>query len=244
MHTASAGDLESHSWVDAHNHLHDPRLSGLRHTAGECLINATSEAEWPAVIEIATPPGRHPAIGIHPWFAHTAAPGWDDRLIRLLEDHPAASLGECGLDVKCRTCPLDVQLPVFIRQLAIAAALNRPITIHMVGAWGRLMMILQSNPRPRNLLFHGFNGSSEIARQLARIGAFFSISPRALHPACAKIFAIFETLPPDRILLESDAPNHPLDLSSHAPAIAARLGFTGKAFATLTRRNFTRLMQP
>jgi TatD DNase family protein len=229
-------------WADAHNHLHDSRLDGCRERCAECIVNATREDDWNAVLAIASSPSRHAAIGIHPWFAHTAAPGWDTRLRTLLLTNPEAGVGECGLDAKSRTSPLDIQIPVFSRQLALARELNRPITIHCVGAWGRLIDLLKQSPPPDRWLLHAFNGSRETARQLAKTGAFFSISARALDPRNPSILDVFQAIPPDRILLESDAPNHPIDLAPTGTAIAEKLGSRPGEFARLTRDNFHRFL--
>ena len=95
-------------WTDAHNHLQDPRLgnpapviAAMRAAGVErCVVNATRESDWPQVEALALmePDFVFPAFGIHPWQAHTATAGWQDRLAGLLEKHPQASLGECGLD--------------------------------------------------------------------------------------------------------------------------------------------------
>jgi len=230
-------------WADAHNHLHDTRLEGCRDACcGECLVNATSEEDWNSVLATASAPGRHAAIGIHPWFASGARPGWDERLRNMLIGNPDASIGECGLDAMCHTAPIEAQLPVFSRQLELARGLNRPITIHCVAAWGRLTGLLEKSPPPDRWLLHGFNGSRETARQLGAAGAYFSISARALNPDNPRILDVFREIPPDRILLETDAPNHPLDLAPAAVSIAEKLGYRSGDFAGLTRENFRRFL--
>ncbi len=237
MSAAPTGDGEPTVWADAHNHLHDPRLDAARDAAPECVVNATCEDDWAEVLAVTTSPGRHAALGIHPWFAHTATVGWDERLRELLTQHPAASIGECGLDGKSKTCPLDVQTTVFTRQLALARELDRPLTIHCVAAWGRLLDLLDENPHHGRFLLHSFSGSVETVNHLVKMGGYLSISARALLPSGEKILRVFQTIPKDRILLESDAPNHPLDLASTGPAIAEKLGITPTDFARLTRQN-------
>ncbi len=248
-------------WADAHNHLQLESLAGCREHVGECLINATREEDWAGALAVATAPGRHTALGIHPWFAHTLKPGWEERLRDLLVKYPAAAIGECGLDRKSRSCPFELQIPVFEQQLRLAREFKRPLTIHCVAAWGRLIEILKAEPPPANWLLHSFNGSLEISRQLVDMGAFFSISGSALHPTGEKILRVFRQLPPSRILLETDAPNqpppatcvsyplpgtlnHPLNLAAIGAAIATRLGFDTEAFAALTRQNFHRFIHP
>jgi TatD DNase family protein len=240
-------------WADAHNHLHDPRLTGYIDAAPPCIINATREDDWPDVLAAASASGHHAALGIHPWFACTAT-GWDDRLRSQLEINPSVGIGECGLDAKCHSSPLDTQATVFERQIHLARELNRPLTIHCVGAWGRLLEILGHLPPPARWLMHSFHGSIETARQLASMGAYFSISGRVLQPSGEKILGTFRQIPPSRILLETDAPNqvpptpcithalphglnHPCNLAAIGTAIAPLLGFTPSDFARLTHKN-------
>ena len=104
---------------------------------------------------------------------------------------------------------------------------------------------------------HSFNGSIEIARRLAKLGAYFSFSGHFLHPRKAARLEVFRQLPPDRILLDADAPdmlppkenvthplpdhrNHPANLPAIGDALAKALGITAEALADLTRENFER----
>jgi len=58
---------------------------------------------------------------------------------------PQASVGECGLDKRIKKqISLDMQEKYVIEHLKIAATYCRGITIHCVGAWGRLLALLMS----------------------------------------------------------------------------------------------------
>jgi TatD DNase family protein len=252
------------SWTDTHNHLQDARLgdpSPIIHTmrkAGivSCVVNATCEDDWADVENLALDHPRFvlPAFGIHPWHAHTAQPGWQKRLSDLLEKHPHASIGECGLDQWIPSPSIDIQKPVFMDQLDLARKSGRPLTIHCLKAWGPLMAILSKNRPPPRFLMHSFGGSLEIARQLIPIGAYFSFSGYFLHPRKSAVLEVFKNLPRERILLETDAPdmrppddflhhplpeklNHPANLPSIGRALAAALEMEPATLAELTSRN-------
>jgi len=254
MSTAAIGDSGAWDWADAHNHLHDRRLAGATDFTPPCIINATCEEDWPDVLAAASALRHRAALGVHPWFSATARPGWQERLRRMLELHPSAAIGECGLDAKNPTSSLDDQSPVFNAHIRLARELNRPLTIHCVGAWARLLETLKRESPPARWLIHSFNGSAEIARQLVHLGAYLSISGRALHPSGAKILRVFQGITHSRILLETDAPNqrppasvithplpnhlnHPANLAAIGTAIAPHLGLTPSEFAKLTREN-------
>lgn len=250
-------------WTDSHNHLHDPRLGdaapviAAMKAAGvaRCVVNATCEADWPAVeaLALADPDFVLPSFGIHPWKAHSASAGWRERLAVLLDKHPHATLGECGLDKWVSFPPLDVQLPVFHAQLALSREMGRPLTIHCLKAWGALMESLAVVPPPR-FLMHSFGGSLETARQLLPMGAWFSFSGHFLHPRKSSVLEVFRQLPRDRILLETDAPdmpppqeiirhplpeglNHPANLPVIGHALANALDMPAQELAHLTRAN-------
>jgi len=250
-------------WTDSHNHLQDPRLgdagpviAAMREAGvGHCVVNATSEADWAAVekLALAHPDFISPAFGIHPWKAHTAEDEWIERLACLLEKHPQASIGECGLDQWVSSPPLEIQRPVFMAQLELAREMRRPVTIHCLKAWGPLMDALAECPPPR-FLMHSYGGSIESARRLLPLGAFFSFSGHFLHPRKAAVLEVFRQLPRDRILMETDAPdmpppdeiithplpqklNHPANLSVIGSGLAAALGMEAQALANLTRVN-------
>src|SRR4051812_47257597 len=126
--------------IDSHNHLQDPRLGdpgpviAAMREAGvlRCVVNATREQDWQAVADLADahPDLVLPAFGIHPWHAHTATAGWQERLAALLEKYPQASIGECGLDQWVSSPEIGVQMPVFIDHLRIAREQDRTVTIH------------------------------------------------------------------------------------------------------------------
>lgn len=254
-------------WIDAHNHLQDPRLNGAgslvsaMRAAGvtRCVVNATREEDWSAVLRLAAeyPDFILPALGIHPWHAHTATDGWQDRLSALLEAHPSASIGECGLDKWVESPSIEIQMPVFLSQLRLARELDRPVTIHCLKAWEPLFAAFNDEAPPRRFLMHSFGGSIETARRLVPLGAFFSFSGYFLQPRKSSTLEVFRQLPQDRLLVETDAPdmlppdevishplperqNHPANLASIASHLAAALPLPAEELSRITSDNFRR----
>ncbi len=254
-------------WIDSHNHLQDKRLGDAEPVIAAmkqagvsgCVVNATREAEWQTVENLAAVHLHfiHPAFGIHPWHAHSVKDGWQERLKVVLESHPQASLGECGIDHWIEHPPTSVQRPVFTDQLRIARELDRPVTIHCLKGWGELFECFDESPPPPRFLMHSFGGSIEVARRLIPLGAYFSFSGYFLQPRKAAVIAVFKKLPRDRILLETDAPdmlppvsvithslsennNHPANLPAIGAALATAIGMTPAALADLTRDNARR----
>lgn len=257
-------------WIDSHNHLQDPRLGtqapvvASMKLAGvsRCVVNATCEADWAVVQKLAhaDPSFVLPAFGIHPWKADRAETGWLERLAALLEGHPRATIGECGLDSWVALPSLEVQAPVFNAQVRLARAMDRPLTIHCLKAWGALFEAFAENPPPPRFLMHSYSGSIETARRLIPQGAYFSFSGYFLQPRKAAVLDVFRKLPRERILLETDAPdmlppanaithplpaalNHPGNLPAIGHALATALGMAAEALADLTRENHRRCFE-
>lgn len=227
---------------DAHNHLQDARLGDIvipaMRSAGisMCVVNATREDDWSAVEQLAQahPDFVLPAFGIHPWHAHTARPGWVERLAGLLTRYPQASIGECGVDRWIETPDSSAQLPVFTAQIRLARELDRPLTIHCLKAWGLLESAFASEAPPPRFLLHSFNGSLETAQRWLPLGAHFSFSGHFLHPRKKRVVDVFTRLPADRVLLETDAPDMPppTDIIDHALTDGANHPANLRAIAT------------
>lgn len=204
---------------DSHNHLQSARfgkpvgdliaeMKGVG--VSGCVVNATLECDWEAVREIANTYSDfvRPAYGVHPWFADTMREGWDLRLRELLVADPRASVGEIGVDRWVSSPSIDVQREVFAKQVALAAELDRVMTVHCLKAWDELFRIMDSSDVwPKRFLMHSFGGSIEVAERLAKRGAWFSFSGYFLQPQKRNVLEVFKRLPKDRILLETDAPD-------------------------------------
>ena len=232
---------------DSHNHLQSGKFGrpvgemiGEMQAAGitGCVVNATREADWEAVAALARefPGFVFPAYGIHPWYADTAAEGWEIRLRERLLSDPMASVGEVGVDGWVEAPRMETQLSVFVKQAEIAAELGRVMTVHCLKAWEEFFAAMdQAAAWPGKFLMHSFGGSIEVAERLAKKGAWFSFSGYFLHERKRKVLEVFRRLPKDRILLETDAPdmmppeefvksplgegvNHPANLRSIAGA--------------------------
>ncbi len=218
---------------DAHQHFHFDQLTahramivrdlasvGLR----QAVVNGTNAEEWPVVAALAKEyRWIVPSFGLHPWDAGNRAPDWLARLRSALAAHPAAGVGEIGLDrwllglkpddprvAGLRVAPLEEQREVFAAQLALAAELNRAASIHCVQAWGALHDVLKKTVRPeRGFLLHGYAGPLEMVQNFADLGAYFSFNIQLLEPRHASRLNTFRHIPTKRLLVETDAPTKP-----------------------------------
>jgi TatD DNase family protein len=205
---------------DAHNHLQDERLTRCRESiladltqerVVRMVVNGSCEEDWPAVLELTRRCSYVlPSFGYHPWHVRERSPGWQHSLTSFLDQVPSA-IGEIGLDRWIRDHDLAQQEEVFVWQLRLAAERNLPVSIHCLQAWGRLLEILRAEPRPQcGFLLHSFGGPLEMVGPLAELGAYFSFPGYFAQARKSRQRETFRSVPPDRLLIETDAPDQPL----------------------------------
>jgi len=93
----------------------------------------------------------------------------------------------------------------------LAAQLEIPLILHCVKAHDLLMEYLKSTKNPPAILWHGWNQTPELARQLLPFPVFFSFGKQLLQPTSnsAKWVA---RCPLDRVFFETD--NSGLEIGS------------------------------
>lgn len=252
----------SFALFDAHNHIQDERIFPevgkvleRAHAAGvvRMAIKGCSEADWPRVAEIAQNHGNIAvAFGLHPWFIRGRSGHYLRVLEELLTAYPQASVGEIGIDHAVDNRNDADQERVFLEQLELARAIDRPVTIHCRRAWGRLIELLDRfGALPRGMLIHCFGGSAEVAAELVRRGGWISFSGSITRPNARKAQAALRAVPDDRILIETDAPdllpsgaatrlNEPANLPLVLARAAELRGTEETELARLTFRNASR----
>ncbi len=206
---------------DSHAHLQDERLgdatavlAGARAAGvGRVVCCGTSERDWPRVAALAAefPDIVQPAFGLHPWFIRYRSPRWREELERLLELHPAAAVGEIGLDRAVEDRDDAAQEEVFGIQLRMARTLQRPVSVHGRQSWARLLeMLTAEGPHPAGVVLHSFSGPPELVPDFSALNCYFSFSGAATRSNNRRAHRALAAAPLDRILLESDAPDLPM----------------------------------
>jgi len=201
---------------DAHNHFQDERLNAARDSIAKevesfpiraAVVNGTRPADWPAVSRMAENyKWVVPSYGLHPWYVTQNCENWKGELEQFLQVENAA-VGEIGLDRWIEGFDSQKQEEAFVWQLRLAAQLQRPVTIHCLKAWGRLLEILENERLPSGFLLHSYGGPAEMIRSFVALGGYFSLSGYFAHERKQKQREAFRAIPPDRFLLETDAPD-------------------------------------
>lgn len=144
------------------------------------------------------------AAGIHPHEA-AKAPENAMEILRSLLRHPrVVALGEIGLDYHYDFSPRDVQLDLFGRQLSLAAELDIPVIIHDREAHEDTLRLLRQY-HPRGVV-HCFSGSAEMAREILSLGMYIGLGGAVTFKNAKKPVEVAAMVPPDRLVLETDAP--------------------------------------
>lgn len=148
------------------------------------------------------------AVAIHP---HDASDATVEAMTDLesLARHPrVVAIGETGLDYYRDFAPRDIQAQAFRAHLALARRLNLPVIIHNRDAHLDGMRILADEAPPR-VIMHCFSGSLEIARRCLDRGYFLGLGGPLTYRNARRALEVAAYVPPDRLLLETDAPYLP-----------------------------------
>lgn len=258
---------------DVHAHLTHPDLFndveavlGRARAAGVSVIvsNGLNPADNAAVLALSQRfPMVKPAFGLYPVDAVLADmlaagesyPGqreaWPTaEAIAWVRDHvdQAFAVGEIGLDGYWVKEPFwPAQEAAFRELVRLAMDADKPIIIHTRKRERRTLELLDELGA-RRVDWHCFTGRLSLAREIASRGHYLSIPANARRSE--SFTRMLETLPRERLLLETDAPylgpdkdarNEPANVR-HTVAFAAELWRTSEeAAAGQLARNFEAL---
>jgi len=176
------------------------------------VVPGVSPADWPKAAALKTAmPGIYWAAGLHPWWVNESIglETFATRLRLALQSGECVAIGECGLDAAIDTS-LAIQLPVFELHLQMAAELDLPIIIHCRRAHNELISLLKHQSLRRGGVIHAFSGSYEMAKQYWDMGFYLGIGGTITYERAHKTREAVKRMPLESLLLESDAPDMPL----------------------------------
>jgi TatD DNase family protein len=250
--------------VDSHCHLDFPDFGGevdaivARAQAagvGRLVSISTRIKKHGDILAIAE---RHPdvycSVGTHPHHAHEE-PEFDVAGIVARTRHPkVVAIGEAGLDYHYDYSPRDAQERGFRNHIAAARETKLPLVIHAREADEDMARILEeeTGKGPFPAVLHCFTGGPELARRAIALGLSISFTGILTFKKSDDLRAIAASLPPDRILVETDAPylapgklrgmrNEPAYVVETAKVLAETRGVTFEEIARQTTDNFFRL---
>lgn len=213
----------SFRFIDTHCHFDFPPFTGDEahslQLAGEAgiekiIIPATAAENFARVLALA---GRfsslYAALGLHPIVIEQHTDEDLARLQQTLETRPTkvVAIGEIGLD-RYRDDPQFARQERFLEvQLQLARRYDLPVILHSRRTHDTLAMHLKRQDLPRTGVVHGFAGSLQQAERFVQLGYKIGVGGTITYPRASKTRDVMARLPLEALLLETDAPDMPLN---------------------------------
>ncbi|MBS0209113.1 MAG: TatD family hydrolase [Planctomycetes bacterium] len=247
--------------IDTHAHLDQTEfdadrnavLSAARAAGVEAVVViGVSGASSAACVALAE---QHPgflyaAVGVQPNYTHEATDADWDLIVSLARSGRAVALGETGLDRYWTHVPIETQRVWFDRHLRLAQELNLPFVVHTRESDADVLEMLREAAArgPLRGVMHSFTGTAETAAECVALGLHISFAGMVTFKKSDALRQVAVTVPPDRILIETDSPylsphplrgrrNEPAHLVHTATCLAAQRGVTVEAFDQQTTAN-------
>ena len=196
------------------------------------------------------------SVGIHPHESMTEPKIDAAELIQWTEHPKVVAIGETGLDYFYEHSSASIQKRSFQEHIIAARETELPLIVHARDADKEIAKMLQEEMDKGKYpaLIHCFTAGSELAEHVLNMGCYISISGIVTFKNAKQLGEIIQTIPLDRLLLETDAPflapvphrgkrNEPSFIQYTAMKVAELKGITVEELAQITTENFFRLFQ-
>lgn len=238
--TASNGGIEAY--------LARARANGIKYLLNVCV----NMQDFPAVLAVAaTEPWIGASVGVHP-----ETPEADPSLATLIAAAAlpeVVAVGETGLDYYHNAANSQAQQQRFRLHIRAALAVNKPLIVHSRNAKLDTIRLLQEeNAAAVGGVLHCFTEDWQLASAVLALGFYISLAGIVSFRNAANIQELAQTLPLERLLIETDAPylapvpcrgrpNEPAYLIHTAKVIAKLRNIPLAALAAATTANYLQL---
>ena len=204
--------------IDSHVNLHAPQFDEDRQAVIERARVAGVErmiticdkvSAFDAVHAIAAAnPDIWCTVGTHPHEAKEKPQLTSEDLQHLAASEKVVGIGETGLDYHYDLSPRDIQRAVFQSHIDAARTTGLPLVVHTREADDDMIQMLEDahSKGKFKLLLHCYTSGADLARRVAAMGAWFSVSGIATFKAAEAVRAVIRDMPADRIIVETDCP--------------------------------------
>jgi len=142
------------------------------------------------------------SIGLHPWFLKKETFENEILLMEQKLQHPNCfAIGECGLDKAIET-DFDFQKAVFIKQIELSEKYQKPMIIHCVRAFQKIIEIRKSQKPSQPWIVHGFQKDKQLAFDLIKNGFYLSFGEAILKST--RVQEAISVISMDTFFLETD----------------------------------------
>lgn len=255
--------------VDTHCHLDDDRFDedirdiierAKEAGVGKIVIPGADMADLPKARDLSHKfEDVYFAVGVHPYHCNDFC---IDRLREFARDDKCVAVGECGFDYYHlkddfssedeQKAQKDLQRDVFLAQIMLAIELKKPLIVHIRDANEDSFNILKEYGESLvGGVLHCYN-ASRLLLGLKEFGFYYGIGGVITFKNAKALVQILGEIPPDRLLIETDAPyltpepyrgkrNEPGYTKFVVQKVAELLGLSATEISNLTTQNAKRL---
>ncbi|HKM96772.1 MAG TPA: TatD family hydrolase [Buttiauxella sp.] len=211
------------TFYDTHCHFDFPPFSdneasslALAAQAGvaKIIVPAIEADRFGVVLALADHyPPLYAALGLHPIVIHKH----QEASLALLEYHlqqrpnKLVAIGEIGLDLYMDNPLFEQQEAMLDAQLKLAKRYDLPVILHSRRTHDKLAAHLKRHDLPRTGVVHGFAGSLQQAERFVAMGYKIGVGGTITYPRARKTRDVMAQLPLSALVLETDAPDMPLN---------------------------------
>jgi TatD DNase family protein len=239
--------------IDAHTHLDAcgasdaPSIKAIVDRAAAVGVQAVvtiaddlQSARW--VTEAAdADPRVYAAVALHPTRADALTEEAKTVIERLAEHPRVVAVGETGIDMywpgKLDGCAEPAtQKEAFAWHIDLAKRTGKPLMIHNRDADAEVLDVLNAEGAPDTVIFHCFSSDAQMARTCVAGGWLLSLSGTVSFKNAHALREAAKLIPPDQLLVETDAPfltPHPYRGAPNEPYC---LPYTVRALADVVDR--------
>jgi len=199
-----------------------------------------ASARW-VVTAAHADPRVYAAVALHPTRADALTDAAKAEIESLAADPRAVAVGETGLDLywpgRLEGCADPaMQREAFAWHIDLSKRTGKPLMIHNRDADREVLDVLRAEGAPRDVIFHCFSSDAGMARECLDSGWLLSLSGTVSFKNATALHEAARLIPPDQLLVETDAPfltPHPYRGAPNEPYC---LPYTVRALADLTGR--------
>lgn len=201
--------------IDTHFHFDfindvEVRANLLRNQSIEYIAQTVVPSEFLKRIE---PMPQKISLGFHPWWIKSESQIDQELSIFLEAIHQTRYIGEIGLDFSPKRLKIanqELQINVFSHILEVVKRQSVPcvLSIHAVRASEIIIDLLEEKQIYQHhiAIIHYFSGTSDELMRHIRLGGYISVNPKMLTSKKGRAYV--KQVPSERILLETDLPEH------------------------------------
>lgn len=193
-------------------------------------------------------------VGVHPHEAEGAGDLTAEEIVERTGDAQVVGIGETGLDYYYDNSPREAQRRSFKTHIEAAQETGLPLVVHSREAEADTEALLAEACKrgPLKAVIHCFTGSRGFMERMVELGFTISLSGIVTFKTATDLQETAKHIPPDRLLVETDAPFlapvphrgktcEPAYVADTARFVAGLRGMEDNELAAMTTENFFRL---